>query len=136
MDIKKIILLILTILIGVGLSIYSVIKIKEYNEKNKTYIETTATVVDYETSIGEDGDELAAIIVEYKVERNSYQLKSTSSSNHPKPIGSKVKVKYNPTNPSEAIFSNDKSNIILLIAGLLFAGFGTYGLIYTIKNKD
>lgn len=133
--IKNNIYVIITLLVGVGLSIFSIINIVSYSEKSKTYIETTGTVVDYKYSTNDDGNRLAYIIVEYKVERNSYRLTSISSSNHPKRIGTKVKVKYNPTNPSDAIFSNDKTYIILLATGLLFAGFGVYALIDNIKKN-
>ena len=133
--IKNNIYVILTLLVGIGLSIFAIINIVSYSEKSKTYIETTGTVVDYKYSTSDDGNRLAYIIVEYKVERNSYRLTSISATNHPKRIGTKVKVKYNQDNPSDAIFSNDKTYIILLATGLLFAGFGIYALIDNIKKN-
>ena len=135
-DLRKIILLVVTVLIGIGLSIFSIINIRAYNEKNKTYIEATATVVDYEYDRDEEGRELATIIVEYKVDRNTYKLKDKSSTTNPQALGSKVKIKYNPSNPSDAIFSNDNTYIITLVVGIIFALVGGYASVKEIKDNN
>ena len=89
--------------IGIGLLLFSVSIIKNYNQKNKTYTETTSVVVDY----AYDDEGLEAIIVEYTVDGKSYRKQSNSYSNMPKSKGTQVKVKYNPNNPSDAIWVND-----------------------------
>lgn len=136
MDKKKIIVMIIFILVGLGLSIFSFMNIKKYNEKDKTYIETTAKVVDYEYDRDEEGRELAAIISEYKVERNTYRIKSSSFSSNPKAIGSIVKIKYNPNNPSEAIYSGDKSYYFVLGVGVLFTLVGLFVTFKEIKDNN
>ena len=50
-------------IVGIFLIIFSIKTIKEYKEKDKTYVETTAVVVDYDMN----SDGLEAIIVEYTV---------------------------------------------------------------------
>lgn len=106
--------------IGIGLLLFSVSTIKNYNQKNKTYTETTSVVVDY----AYDDEGLEAIIVEYTVDGKSYRKQSNSYSNMPKSKGTQVKVKYNPDDPSDAIWVNDSTNIVLPLVGGLFALVG------------
>ena len=126
-------------LIGVGLIIFSFINIKNYNEKNKTFIEVNATVIDYKDTYDEDGDLLRAIIVEYEVDGTNYRKTSSSSTTNPETLGSTVKVKYNPNDPKDIIWPNDTSNIILPIVGGVFT---IVGIIFTVvsikmvKNKE
>lgn len=106
--------------IGIGLLLFSVSDIKNYKQKNETYTETTAEVIDHDY----DSDDLAAIVVEYTVDGQTYKKQSNSYSNNPTPLGGEVKVKYNPDNPSDAIFANDSTNIIPLIIGGMFVIVG------------
>jgi uncharacterized protein YxeA len=119
---KKVFLSVLMMLVGLGLFIFSIYRIIDYKEKNKTYIETEATVIEY----AERDDDQQAIIVQYEVDGKSYTHTADSSSNHPKSIGSKVKIKYNPENPEQMIWSKDISNILLPAVGLLFTVAGIY----------
>ena len=128
---KQILLSLLFLIIGVGLLVYSFYRIKDYNEKNKIFEETEARVVDHEH---QDEDNYA-IVVEYTVDGNTYRKTSSTSTNHPKSIGTIVKIKYNPENPEDMIWSNDSTNIIVPIVGVLFAGIGVYGIIYSIKES-
>ena len=132
---KNIIIAISSLLIGLGITIFSIISIKSYNEKMASYVETTAIVVGYNYSTDDEGDELAAIIAEYKVERETYRINSSSYSTSTKALGTKVKVKYNPKDPSDAIFVDDKSSFFVLFMGLLFTGIGIYALIKISKNE-
>ena len=117
------ILYITFIIIGIFLCIYSVNIIKENNEKQKNYVTTTAKVVGYEEcqlddSIGQ------RYIAEYKIDRNTYQIKANSCTNMPKGLNKKVSIKYNPDNPSDAVFAGDITPYIIPIVGIAFIVFG------------
>lgn len=119
-DKKGLIMGVLALLIGIGLLVYSYFTIKTYNEKNSTYVETESTVVDYQYDTNEEGQELRAIIVEYVVDGRKFKKESTSFSTITKSIGDKVMIKYDPRNPSDAIWKNDSSNIFIPILGGVF----------------
>lgn len=116
--------------IGIGLLLFSVSTIKNYNQKNKTYTETTSVVVDY----AYDDEGLEAIIVEYTVNGKAYRKQSNSYSNMPKSKGTQVKVKYNPNDPSDAIWVNDSTNIVLPLVGGLFALVGIIIVVSSVKK--
>lgn len=116
--------------VGIGLLLFSVSTIKNYNEKNKTYTETTSVVVDY----AYDDEGLEAIIVEYKVNGVSYKKQSNSYSNMPKSKGTQVKIKYNPDDPSDAIWVNDSTNIVLPLVGGVFALVGIIIVVSSAKK--
>ena len=132
---KRIILLAFIIVIGIGVTIYSIYNNKLYKEKDAKYIEATATVIDYDYKIDEEGTELAAIIAEYTIDREAYQYKGTTYSTNPIPLGTTITIKYNPNDPSDAILPNDHTGIIAIIVGVGFIVLGTIGLIIEIKNK-
>lgn len=124
-EIKNSILMIIfgMIFIGFGCGMIGITieKIKEYNEKNSSYVETTSRVVDYR----EDDNGLKAIVVEYVVDGVSYYKDSDGYSNKPKKIGTIVKVKYNPDNPQDSIWSFDIVNILLPLATFAVLAFGS-----------
>lgn len=108
------------VFVGIGLLLFSISNIIKYNQKNKTYTETTSIVVDYANNT----DGLKAIIVEYKVDGIAYKKQSNTYSNTPRSKGTKVNIKYNPDDPSDAIWVNDSSNIMLPLLGGLFTLVG------------
>lgn len=117
--------------IGIALLIYSYSTITEYKEKDSSYIETTSVVVDYDY----DSDGLQAIIVEYTVEGVVYRKTSNTYSNNPKDVGSEVSIKYNPTDPNDMIWTNDSTNVILPVCGVLFSVVGAVVLITSLRKK-
>lgn len=119
-------------IIGIIMLFISVKNIKSYNEKNDSYIETIADVIDY--NYNDEG--LKAIIVQYKVEGNYYQKASNTYSTSAKSIGSQINIKYNPEDPNDVIWSNDSSNFILPIVGAMFLLFGIVSSIVSIKNNN
>lgn len=119
------------IIIGIVLLCFAVSSIKTYNEKNDTFIETTSKVVDYKYN--DEG--LQAVVVEYTVNGQTYKKISNSYSNAPKTIGTEVLVKYNPTNPQDAIWASDSTNIVLPIFGVIFTLAGVIIIISSIKRK-
>lgn len=136
-DKKGLIIGIVALLVGIGLGIFSYFNIKSYNEKDKTYKDTEAVIVDYNYEIDTDnGDELRAIIVEYEVDGRKYRKESDSYSTITKSIGDKVMVKYNPNNPSEAIWKSDSSNIIVPIVSGLFVIVGIFVIVKYFKQNN
>ncbi len=133
-DKKGLIMGVLALLIGIGLLVYSYFTIKSYNEKNKTFVETESTVVDYQYDTNEEGQELRAIIVEYIVDGRTYKKESTSFSTITESIGDKVMIKYDPRNPSDAIWKNDSSNIFIPIVGGVFVIGGILIFVNYIKQ--
>jgi hypothetical protein len=117
-------------IIGVGLLIISIASIITYNKKNKAYIETSSVIVDY--AYNDEG--LQAIIVEYKVDGKEYRKKSNAYSNSPKSIGTEVAIKYNPNNPSDAIWVKDSTNIIFPLFSILFIFAGIFITISNLKK--
>ena len=115
---------VIVIIIGIGLCIYSVNFYKKEQTKHETYIDAVATVVGYEDCEFSDGDIGSKYIAEYKIKRNTYQIKSTDCTNVPKKIGKEVKIKYNPRNPSDAIFTNDITRYLLPSIGIMFVMAG------------
>lgn len=122
---------IIFLLIGIGLFVFFFFTIQTYNEKNKSYIEITSEVTDYQYN--DQG--LKAEIFEYIVDGKTYHKISNSYSNTEKPIGSKVQIKYNPKDPRDAIFKHDSTNVIVPIMGGLFTLFGCFDIMISIKHR-
>lgn len=110
-----------------------------YSNDNKTkgYIEISGYVIDYNDRWdSSSGQYLYSEIVEYTVDGKVYECVSSSSSNIPLPYGSKVKVYYNPINPSVAVVNQKSSNVIAYVicgvigaAGILIMFSGVKSLI-------
>ncbi len=123
---------VIALIIGVYLCIFSVGFYKTEKNKQDTYIETTATVVGYKDCELSDGDTGSRYIAEYKVDRSTYQIDGMGCTNMPGRIGKKVKIKYNPEDPSEAVFTNDISRFIIPLGGIAF----TISSIILFRKKD
>ncbi len=118
------------VVIGVGLLLYSVVMIREYHQKNETYVEATSRIVDY--TYNDEG--LEAFIVEYTIDGQSYRKTSNSYSNIHKSKGTKVMIKYNPKDPSDAIWVHDSINIIIPLFGGAFALAGICAVVFGVKG--
>lgn len=126
-----IILGIIFCVVGVVLLIFGINNINDYNKKNEKYIEITSRVVDYKEQYDED-ELLYAIVVEYEVDGKVYRKASNTYTTNPKSEGSEVIIKYNPNNPTDIIWKNDVSNIILPIVGGLFTAIGLIAVVVSI----
>ena len=120
------------IVLGVVISIWSVGNFKSNAEKQKTYIETTATIVDYEECNLDEGEVGTRFIAEYRIDRNTYQIKENGCSNAPVKLKKTVKIKYNPENPEDAVFAGDISHYLMPIIGVIFTICG----IVLIRKKN
>lgn len=128
---QKILFGLIFVVVGIVLLYFAISSIKTYNEKSKTFIEITSTIVDYKYN--DEG--LQAIIVEYVVDGETYQKISNTYTNMPKSIGTEVPIKYNPNNPKDAIWVSDSNNIVLPIAGVAFTLVGIFFIVLTVKNE-
>lgn len=111
---------IISIIIGLVTCYFSIGNFKENSEKQKTYIEATAIVIGYEECELDNNSIGQRYIAEYKIDRDTYQIKSNSCTNMPKGVNKKVTIKYNPDNPSDAVFANDISYYLVLPLGIIF----------------
>lgn len=119
----------LTIIFGI-VSIVCIIlgasrQYKHYVKRNlENFEEVDGHVSDYEVDYSTDSDGNRTIqytsIIEYEVNSVKYTIKSNHSSNSKQKLGKLVAIKYNPENPEDAIFKNDYTGLIILIAGIVF----------------
>ena len=129
---KSLVTGIILIVFGIIFLVYSILSIVFYNKKNSSYIEIEAVVKEYK----EDINGLKAIVVEYEVDEEKYQLVSNSYSVRVQEIGDKVLIKYNKDNPIEAIWANDYyGNVFLIVIGVIGVGLGIFMVIKYIKKK-
>lgn len=117
------------VVVGIIMLFFSMKNIKIYNEKKATFTETTAKVINY----AHDDEGLQAIIVEYNINGITYKKQSNVYSNMPQSIGTEVGIYYNPSNPADAIWKNDSTNIIMPLIGGLFTLVGLIFMIVYIK---
>lgn len=125
---------ILFVIIGIASIIYGVYAFNNRNEKAKNYIDIEASVIDHDSQHDSEGSVTYAPIVEYTVDGKKYKAKSTTYSSSVKPIGSKIYLKYNPTNPNEVIFVGDFGVIIFIIVGGVFIVVGIVIAILALKS--
>ena len=98
------------------------------------FIKTEGYVVDYHETWDHESGYMYTEIVEYTVNGQTYVKSSTSSSTHPKSIGSKMTVEYNPMNPKDAVVGGASRNIMIYVIGGVFGVVGLLVLIKGIKN--
>ena len=121
------------ILIGAGLFWGKITydKMKDLEEKEKTYVETTSRVVGHK----QNNDGQQAIIVEYTVDGVKYKDESDKYKDEYVEIGTAVKVKYDSTNPERIIWEeNNNDNIIFLIISGVVVFFGLCSVVNGISN--
>ena len=120
---SNIILSLVAIVGGFALIVWGIINMVTVSKKKKTYILTNAKVIDYAVHRNSDGHNTYGVIGEYLVNGVNYTINPRSYSNTTKtkyPLGSLVKVRYNPENPEDAIFDKDGSAVFVLIGGVIF----------------
>lgn len=120
---KNIIFSLVFIVIGFALIVWAIINIISRSKKKKTFTLIDGKVVNYAVSRNSDGPDSYGIIAEYIVDDVSYLINPTSYSGTTRakhPIGSIVKVRYNPENPADAIFDKDGGSVLMLIVGIAF----------------
>lgn len=129
--IVSIIVGVIFVFIGVFMITLSISSMKSYNEKSKTFIETDSKVVDYKYR----GNQERTPIVEYEVHGIRYEKEHNTTSTNPLPLGTHVRLKYNPNDPTDIIWVNDASNILFPIVGGVFTLIGLVVTIGSIKKQ-
>lgn len=99
-----------------GFLTHYIINYISINQKKEDYVETTATVVDYSYNY----EEFSANIVEYEVDGKTYNKTSDSYSYIQTPLGTGIKIYYNPDDPNDAIWATEGGNIIVIIVNGIF----------------
>lgn len=114
-------IVIITMLIGIALTIYSIKLVHDDKDKKVYYILTEATIVDYKKVESSDGGTSYAIVAEYEVNGEKHQISPRISKNMNSlpEKGSTVQIRYNPDSPEEAIFEKDNTWLIVLIFGIV-----------------
>ena len=105
--------------IGIGILLLGINYFKDTIVKQNTYTETTAYIVDYEGCELENGSGIR-YIAEYEVDKRKYRVAENGCSNIPKNNKKEVKVKYNPENPEDAVFSGDISHYLIPAISIVF----------------
>lgn len=104
---------------------------KEKKEKEQTFVPTEATVVNYY----KDRNQVYAIIVSYQVNGKEYYATSDYYTQDPPPRKSKVNVKYNPEDPSDALFESKHNDFLSLSLGIVFTIVGIFLFYQGVKAK-
>ncbi len=125
---------IIVLLIGVVLSVVAGVKIRNYNEKKRTYVKTVAEIVDYDINYDEDGYEMYAPIVEFEVNGTVYEAVHTTYTSHVPLLGTEMIIRYNKNNPNKVIFEYDSGNYGVLIVACIFDVVGLLLLSVGIKK--
>ena len=103
-----------------------------YNKKNETFIETTATIVDFESREHICSSEESctgsymeyAPILEYKIDVNTYRYKYNYVREEPT-INDTIDIKYNPSNYNDIIIKNHSYPTMPVVSfGILFMFVG------------
>ena len=121
MNWKKILtfLTIIFITVGILLLIYGIRNIYNTNLISENYIELNATFKDTTLYERSESGNLYTLNYSYMVNGLQYQISTDYATSIIPKIGSEKLIKYNPSNPSEAIFVGG-SNTLVIILGFLF----------------
>lgn len=129
---KKIMFGLIFIIIGISLMIIFIYNSNALNNRKKSFILTTGQVVGYNY----DPKELKAIIKEVEVEEKIYSLSSSEFLNTPEPLETKIRLFYNPSNPTESIFESENINLIIPLSGITSFLIGLFVVFFgLISNK-
>ena len=129
--------IIITIM-GIVLTIFLINYDKTLKEKDKTFININAYVVENEYDMS---DEMYTPIFEYEVNGVKYKGESNHRSTSKEQIGTTVGIKYNPSDPKDYIMASDvNSSSMFFILGIVFAAAGILVVVTNIpklgKNAD
>ncbi len=113
-------LTIIFIVVGILLLIYGIKNIYNTNLISENYIEIEANFKDATLYERSDSGEVYTLNYTYTIDGLQYQISTDYTTGIIPKIGSKKLIKYNPDNPSEAIFVGDVSNTMIIFFGFLF----------------
>ncbi len=128
------------LLVGVVLLFLGIKDTYSTSKKTKNYLTTTAYYNDYEIYDINDKDGITyRLIYVYKVNNKEYTIKTDYGSGSIPDINSKRQIKYNPSNPKEAILLGTNKNSLLIYSGAFFFLDGmvfVLGFLYTLGIFD
>ena len=88
--------------------------------KTNNYVKTIGYFVYYEIYDSDEDGTTYKLIYSYNVNNKEYTVSTDYGTNMIPKEGSSRTIKYNPSNPSEAIISGGSSEIVLLLIGIMF----------------
>ena len=139
-DAIGIILGVILLLMGIAVTVVTVIAYKNYFYGKANFVPIDAVVVDYhqtehEGSGTEPSYYMYTPIVEFEVEGVKYRVHSAVYAKRPSAkIGDIIKIRYNKENPNDVIFEKDSSLVIGTIGSLAFTIGGLALLAIEIKR--
>ena len=110
----------LFILIGIVMLYFGISNSFKNFSKTNNYVKTIGYFVDYEIYNSDEDGTTYKLIYSYNVNNKEYTVSTDYGTNMiPKEDSSRT-IKYNPSNPSEAIITGGSSEILLLLIGIMF----------------
>ena len=110
----------LFILIGIVMLYFGISNSFKNFSKTNNYVKIIGYFVDYEIYDSDEDGTTYKLIYSYNVNNKEYTVSTDYGTNMiPKEDSSRT-IKYNPSNPSEAIISGGSSEILLLLIGIMF----------------
>lgn len=128
----RIISSIILILGGLACFLIMYLNITDHTRKANEYIETNGFITYYDTN--DDG--LRAIVVTYEVDGEKYDLHSKDFVQKPQDIGNVVSIKYNPNDPSDAIWTYESIDIKFILIGIVLFLSGLFSFIGAILHHS
>lgn len=115
-------LIAIILLVGIFCLFFGIKNTYYSNQKTKNYLTTTAYYNNYEIYDVDDSDNNTTyrLIYVYKVNDKEYTIKTDYGTSFIPDKNSEKQIKYNPNNPSEAIFLGLNKNNILIYFGAFF----------------
>ena len=110
----------LFILIGIVMLYFGISNSFKNFSKTNNYVKTIGYFVDYEIYDSDEDGTTYKLIYSYNVNNKEYTVSTDYGTNMIPKEGSSRTIKYNPSNPSEAIISGGSSEILLLLIGIMF----------------
>ena len=114
----------IAVMIAAGMSLYH----------HATYAKTVATIlsIDVDPGVGEDDTTNYTVIVEYRVDGQTYYGDLGELENG-YTVGKRIEILYDPNDPAKIQTTDKIGPAIAVLVGALFAGIGVYMLV---KGKN
>jgi len=121
------------IIFGIGMLFLGGNGIKNKKEQTENYIEVTGNYIDKTVYSSDSDGTTYSLIYSYTVDGRKYTVSTNYGTNVIPKIGSEKKIKYNPSNPNQAVILGFDGNYLILICGIAFV---IVPIIILIKTKD
>ncbi len=132
---NKIIMLIF-LLIGVALLSWGLTNIYYQNQTTKDYVSIEGEFVERIIVENTESENTSKLLYRYKVDGIEYQIKTDYTTSIIPSVGSKRTIKYDPTNPSNAIITGFNGNFVSIFIGFMFCIIPLFLTLTMLLNKD